>query len=144
MIKIKYLNLLVILQHYRMTIKEFIVIIFVSHTSLKTRNFWHKLRSAKARPQSVKTIWGDSNCQRKWGIEYCSQLIKHQFSWTQPIPAAGFLGQILKSYNPRHFGALSHTFKFLFSIFLCYTLPIHNILYFEIVDKMQRYYRFGY
>ena len=55
MIKIKYLNLLVISQHYRVTIKEFIVIIFVSHTSLKTRNFWHKLRSAKARPHSVKT-----------------------------------------------------------------------------------------
>ena len=55
MIKIKYLNLLVISQHYRVTIKEFIVIIFVSHTSPKTHNFWHKLRSAKARPHSVKT-----------------------------------------------------------------------------------------
>ena len=56
MIKIKYLNLLVISQHYRVTIKEFIVIIFVSHTSPKTRNFWHKLRSTKARPHSVKTL----------------------------------------------------------------------------------------
>ena len=55
MIKINYLNFLVISQHYRVTIKEFIIIIFVSHTSPKTRNFWHKLRSAKARPHSVKT-----------------------------------------------------------------------------------------
>ena len=55
MIKINYLNLLVISQHYRVTVKEFIVVIFVSHTSPKTRNFWHKLRSAKARPHSVKT-----------------------------------------------------------------------------------------
>ena len=46
MIKIKYLDLLVISQHYCVTIKEFIVIIFVSHTSLEARNFWHKLWSA--------------------------------------------------------------------------------------------------
>ena len=55
MIKINYLNFLVISQHYRVTIKEFIVVIFVSHTSPKTRNFCVKLRSAKARPHSVKT-----------------------------------------------------------------------------------------
>ena len=36
-----------------MTFKEFIVIIFVSHTSLETRNFWHKLWSA---PRHVLTL----------------------------------------------------------------------------------------
>ena len=57
MIKIKYLDLLVISQHYRVTFKEFIVIIFVSHTSLETRNFLAQaMERSKARPHSVKTF----------------------------------------------------------------------------------------
>ena len=55
MIKIKYLDLLVISQHYRVTIKEFIVIIFVSHTSLKMQFLAQAMERSKACPHSVKT-----------------------------------------------------------------------------------------